>query len=149
MAALILVVFLVRRSKDSSANDAPQAAAPPVEAGPAPPPLPEPGSPVSTAAQPTQPPSTPSDEVSLMGRLRGIEDTDPVQALELAREGNRRFPDGVDAAERAAIVVKSLARTGHLSEARGEAEAMVNRYSGTRWALEVEQQTGAHPRVNH
>jgi hypothetical protein len=47
------------------------------------------------------------------------------------------------------IEVKSLARQGHLSEARGAAEAMVNKYAGTPWALEVERHTGAHPRVNH
>jgi hypothetical protein len=94
------------------------------------------------------PPSTTLDEAALMARLRGIEDADPAQALDLAREGNRRFPESADAAERAAIVVKSLARTGHLSEARGEAETMVNRYAGTPWALDVERHMGAHPHVN-
>jgi hypothetical protein len=84
-----------------------------------------------------------------MRRLRSIEDGDPAQALDLAREGDRHFPGGADAAERAMIEVKSLARQGHLSEARGAAEAMVNKYAGTPWALEVERHTGAHPRVNH
>lgn len=88
----------------------------------------------------------PGDEAGLMNRLRFVEDRDPALAIELAREGNRRFPLGSDGAERAAIIVKSLARQGHLSEARGEAETMVNQYAGTGWALEVEQNTGAHPR---
>jgi hypothetical protein len=48
----------------------------------------------------------------------------------------------------AAMVVKSLARQGKASEARAEAEEMVNKYVGTRWAREVEQHTGAHPHVN-
>jgi hypothetical protein len=81
-----------------------------------------------------------------MARIRLAEETDPARALELAREGNRHFPEGSDAAERAAVVVKSLARQGYWSEARGEEETMVDRYPGTRWALEVEQHTGAHPR---
>jgi hypothetical protein len=48
----------------------------------------------------------------------------------------------------AAMVVKSLARQGKASEARAEAEEMVNKYVGTSWAREVERHTGAHPHVN-
>ncbi len=88
---------------------------------------------------------TAPDEATLMNRLRRIEDSDPTLALELAREGDARFPGSANSAERAMIVVKSLARQGSLSEARGKAEVMVNEYAGTRWALEVEQHTGAHP----
>jgi hypothetical protein len=149
VGTLVVLAFLVHRSKPSPTNDPPQADAAPPEGVPAlaPPHVPSPQ--VSAAPPlPTAPSATSLDEVSLMTRLRGIEDADPTQALELAREGNRRFPDGTDAAERAAIVVKSLARTGHISEARGEAETMVNRYPGTSWAREVEQHTGAHPHVN-
>jgi hypothetical protein len=91
------------------------------------------------------PSDTAPDEAGLMDRLRKIEDGDPTLALQLAREGDARFPSGADAAERAMIVVKSLARQGDVSEARGKAEEMVNVYAGTRWALEVEQHTGAHP----
>jgi hypothetical protein len=80
-----------------------------------------------------------------MTHLRAIQDSDPAQALVLARDGNARFPESADAAERAEIVVKSLALLGKPSEARREAEAMVNRYPGTPWALEVEKHTGAHP----
>ncbi|MGD0679120.1 MAG: hypothetical protein ABSC94_27290 [Polyangiaceae bacterium] len=98
--------------------------------------------PAQSAAAPTL------DEASLMLRLRALEDSDPSQALDLARDGDRRFPNGRDSAERAMIEVKSLAREGRLSEARGAAEVMVNKYPGTHWALEVERHTGAHPRVN-
>jgi hypothetical protein len=84
-----------------------------------------------------------------MSDLRSIEDVDAAAALEIAREGDRRFPSSDAAAERAMIEVKALARQGRLSEARGAAEQMVNRYPGTPWALEVERHTGAHPRINH
>jgi len=83
-----------------------------------------------------------------MSQLRPLEDVDASAALEMAREGDRRFPNGEAAAERAMIEVKSLAREGRLSEARGAAEQMVSRYPGTPWAREVERHTGAHPRVN-
>jgi hypothetical protein len=89
------------------------------------------------------------DESELMERLRKAQDTDDyVLSYDLARDGLRRFPDSPDAPEMAAMVVKSLARQGKVSEARAEAEEMVNKYAGTRWAREVEQHTGAHPRVN-
>jgi type IV secretory pathway VirB10-like protein len=89
------------------------------------------------------------DESELMQRLRKAQDTDDyVLSYDLARDGLRRFPDSPDAPEMAAMVVKSLARQGKASEARAEAEVMVNKYAGTRWAREVEQHTGAHPRVN-
>ena len=88
-------------------------------------------------------------EPELMERLRKAQDTDEYQlSYDLAREGLRRFPDSPDAPEMAAMVVKSLARQGKASEARAEAEEMVNKYAGTSWAREVERHTGAHPHVN-
>lgn len=81
-----------------------------------------------------------------MQQLRALTATNPARALELARAGQERFPESPYAAERAGRIVKSLALLGRASEARGEAERMVNRYAGTAWALEVEQHTGAHPR---
>jgi hypothetical protein len=91
----------------------------------------------------------PLSETELMDRLRKAQDTDEYQlSYDLAREGLRRFPDSSDAPEMAAMVVKSLARQGKASEARAEAEEMVNKYVGTSWAREVERHTGAHPHVN-
>ena len=85
-------------------------------------------------------------ESELMEKLRKAQDTDEfVLSYDLAREGLRRFPDSADAPEMAAMVVKSLARQGKTSEARAEAETMVNKYAGTHWAREVERHTGAHP----
>jgi TolA-binding protein len=102
--------------------------------------LPEPTSPVAAVRSPDL-----SDDLSLMNQLRSVQDSDPVRARQLAEEGMRRFPNSPDAAEREALGIKAFARQGRISEARAEAERMVNRYPGSKWALEVERHTGAHP----
>jgi len=89
------------------------------------------------------------DEAALMERMRRIRGSDPELAMELAREGNARFPDSAAAPERAAIIIHALAELGRPSEARGEAEQMVNEYPDTPWALEIEAFTGAHPHRNY
>jgi hypothetical protein len=104
----------------------------------------------SAAAPPPQPILPPqSNEDSLADSMHRLESTDPAAALELARQGQRRWPDGPRAAEFAAIEVKCLYLLGKPSEGRGAAEAMVNKYRNSTWAFEVERQTGAHPYVNH
>ena len=99
---------------------------------------------VVTAAMPSDLP----DEGAIMSELRAIKDRDPKRALELARQGNRRFPNSPEAAERASIAIHALSDLGLGSEARGEAEDMVNRYPDDKWVHEVEQFTGAHRRRN-
>jgi hypothetical protein len=144
----------------------PKAAEPPPADEPtkpvAPVPAPEPTPPrppvVDTSVPPTPHPAPKRaatakpkllDESELMERLRKAQDTDDyLLSYDLARDGLRRFSDSSDAPEMAAMVVKSLARQGKVSEARAEAEEMVNKYAGTSWAREVEQHTGAHPHVN-
>jgi hypothetical protein len=101
----------------------------------------------ATNAAVVQPLAQPlGDEAELMERLRKAKNDAPAVAEALARDGNRRFPNGPGAAERGAALVRAIARQGRLSEARGEAEAAVRNYADSPWALEVEQQTGAHPR---
>jgi hypothetical protein len=87
--------------------------------------------------------STGLDEQPLMRLLRNSRGNDPALAIELAREGNRRFPGSPDAPERASLLIHALAEEGLSSEARGEAEDMVNRYPDSDWVHEVEQFTGA------
>lgn len=99
---------------------------------------------VVTAAMPSELP----DEGAIMSELRAIKDRDPKRALELARQGNRRFPNTPEAAERASIAIHALSDLGLGSEARGEAEDMVNRYPDGKWVHEVEQFTGAHRHRN-
>jgi hypothetical protein len=61
-----------------------------------------------------------------MDRLRAIKGTDAARSVALAREGSRRFPDSPDDPERASILIHALASLGRASEARAEAERMVN-----------------------
>lgn len=68
-----------------------------------------------------------------MTLLRSARDNDPALAIALAREGNRRFPGSSDAPERGSILIHALAEQGLSSEARGEAEDMVNRYPDSAW----------------
>src|SRR6478609_1448300 len=91
----------------------------------------------------------PLDESSLASEMHALEDSNPARALELARHGQASWPDGPRAAEFAATEVKCLYRLGDPSAGRGAAEAMVNKYVGSPWAIEVERQTGAHAYVNH
>jgi hypothetical protein len=114
-------------------------------------------SPSSVAAMPAPTPSSSAptsavvltqNEAGLMQRLRSLKDSDPSGAVVLAREGNRRFPDSADAPERSSILIHALAEQGRGSEARGEAEDMVNHYPDSSWVREVEMFTGAHRHRN-
>lgn len=88
------------------------------------------------------------DEASLMAQLRSLRDSGRARAVELARDGNRRFPNSADAPERTSILIHSLAREGEAAEARREAEDMVNHYPDSSWVREVELFTGAHRHRN-
>ena len=83
-----------------------------------------------------------------MEQLRNIKDTDAARAVELAREGNRRFRDSANAPERSSILIHALASLGRSSEARGEAEMMVNHSPDSDWVREIEGFTGAHRHRN-
>ncbi|HEY4186873.1 MAG TPA: hypothetical protein VGP07_17490 [Polyangia bacterium] len=131
-------------------------AAPPVVALPPPPPPSVPPAPpaasaaaaaAADAAPPIGPPG-PLDEAHLMARLRAIKDKDPAGAVQLAREGNKRFTDSRDAPERTSILIHALVAVDKGSEARGEAEEMVNHYPDSTWVREVEMFTGAHRHRN-
>jgi TolA-binding protein len=56
-----------------------------------------------------------------------------------------RDPDGPDAPERAWMIVKSLVDLQRFSEAKDEAQAMVNRYPGTSWAQDVQRHLLSNP----
>jgi hypothetical protein len=85
------------------------------------------------------------DEASLMTKLRELGQSAPEQSLALARAGNERFPDSLDAAERAWIVVRSLVSLQRFHEARDETKVMKEKYPGTPWALDAERHLLVHP----
>ncbi|HTA93638.1 MAG TPA: hypothetical protein VK745_28865 [Polyangiaceae bacterium] len=104
--------------------------------------------PAAAASPPASSVPTPESEAALMNELRAFKDSDPEFAIERAREGNRRFPDSADAPERSSILIHALASAGRASEARGEAEDMINRYPDSEWVREIERFTGAHRHRN-
>jgi hypothetical protein len=93
--------------------------------------------------------SNTQDEASLMAKLRDLVETDPARALELAREGNSRFPTGEGAAERGWVICKALTNMERFNEARDEAKGMVRKFPGTSWAMDVTKHIlinpGTHP----
>ena len=106
--------------------------------------LPQPAPP---APAPKPAPSASLNEAQLMARLRSMKGN-AAAAIELARDGNKRFPDTADAPERTSILIHALASQGASSEARGEAEQMVNHYPDSDWVREIERFTGAHRHRN-
>jgi hypothetical protein len=158
LAALIVVWQGARERNAPSRTEAPS---PPPTTGiaqPAPPaPVPAPGPtavaqnlPPDAAAPPAnvQAAVAKMNEAVLMARLREVAKSDPVQAIDLARAGNRKFPDSPDAPERSSILIHALVSQNQLSEGRAEAEYMVNHYPDSSWVREIEGFTGAHRHRN-
>jgi hypothetical protein len=117
--------------------------------------------PVTSSAAPTaSAPAAPIDpnphatfaskiaEPVLMARLREVAGSDPALAIQLARAGNRRFPDSPDAPERYSILIHALGAQGQSGSARGEAEYMVNHFQDSTWVREIESLSGAHRHRN-
>jgi len=131
----------------------------PTPAAPPAPPVPAPAPGPVAAAQNTPPPAPPPsvsaetavarmNEAVLMARLREVAQSDPAQAIELARAGNKKYPDSPDAPERASILIHALVTQDQLSDGRAEAEYMVNHYPDSKWVREIEGFTGAHRHRN-
>jgi hypothetical protein len=150
LVTALAVVLLWRTGAKRPSTDAPESTAPsPVPAaaaGDAGPALPSPTRRPRPALTPSQ--IATLDEAVLMARLRELAATDSAQAVELARAGNRRFPDSADAPERSSILIHALANLGRVREARGEAEQMVNHYPDSDWVREIEGYSGAHRHRN-
>jgi hypothetical protein len=99
-------------------------------------------------AAPSAEPDAP-DEPSLMTTLRGLRGSDPERTLALARDGNQRFPNSPDVAERSWVIVKSLSDLGRHDEARAEGRILLERFRDTRWGEDVYRHLfvnpGTHP----
>jgi hypothetical protein len=88
------------------------------------------------------------NEAVLMAHLREVARMDSAQTIEIARAGNKKFPDSPDAPERYSILIHALVTQNQLSEARGEAEYMVNHFPDSAWVRGIEGFTGAHRHRN-
>ena len=161
LAGLIAVWHARREQSEEAAAPAapaqpattPPAPAPPVT--PAPAPAPGPAAAAPNLPPDAAPPSTRAqvmvarmNEAVLMAHLREIAKTDSAQAVEIARAGNKRYPDSADAPERTSILIHALVTQDKLSEARAEAEYMVNHYPDSKWVRDIEGFTGAHRHRN-
>jgi hypothetical protein len=104
-----------------------------------------PALPTADAPAPTARAAPLFDEAALMNRLRELRGSDPNRTLQLAREGNRRFEDSADAAERAWFIVKALSDLGHHDEARLEGRMLVDKYGATSWAEDVHRHLFVNP----
>ena len=102
--------------------------------------------PASVQVPPPAPTAAPTlDEPSLMNTLRQLGDSTPLYSLQMAREGNARFPDSPDAAERAWYICRSLVNLENFYDAREEARSMVAQYPGTSWADDIERHLLTNP----
>ena len=143
------------KPEEKTAAEAP--AAPPAPAPPPPsaPPPPPPAAAAQNAAPDAAAPSARVEamvarmnEGVLMAHLREVARTDSAQTIEIARAGNKRFPDSPDAPERYSILIHAMVTQNQLSEARGEAEYMVNHFPDSQWVRDIEGFTGAHRHRN-
>jgi hypothetical protein len=91
------------------------------------------------------PASNSPDEASLMSKLHDLGETNPALSLQLAREGNQRFPGSEQAPERGWIVCKSLVNMRRFEEARDEAKVMVEKYPDTTWTTDVQKHLLVNP----
>ncbi len=133
---------------------------PAAAAAPAGSPAPSSPAPGPAAAAPNAAPDAPApspaveatvarmNEAVLMARLREVARTDSAQTIEIARAGNKKFPDSPDAPERYSILIHALITQDKLSEGRAEAEYMVNHFPDSSWVRQIEGFTGAHRHRN-
>jgi len=124
---------LVGQRPEPGSQQPPPAAPPPVGSPP----------PAPVAARPNDRPAL--SEPALMAALREIGGSAPERSLELAREGQRRFPDSSDAAERAFIIVRALVDLRRFHEARDEAREMVRKYPDDPRALDAQRHLLVYP----
>jgi hypothetical protein len=168
VAALVVAVLVVVWRSESASSDPSRAAAAaaeraalaarstpprllpvPAPAPPAAPPIPPPPSPLAAVDASAPAPPVALTEGKLMEKLRKARAAGQhALAIELAREGNRRFANSAMEPERESILIHSLADGEQRSEARGEAERMVNHYPDSDWVREIERFTGAHRHRN-
>ena len=85
-------------------------------------------------------------EEDLVERLRDEVDRNPAQAVELAKEGERRHPGSRSADEREFLRMRALVHLGEISAAREAAARFFDRYPNSPFAPRVSRLTGRRPR---
>jgi hypothetical protein len=85
------------------------------------------------------------EEAAIMAKLHELKFSNPPVSLELARQGNERFPSSHDAPERAWFEARSLVEMQRFEEAQAVARDMLERYPGTPWSLDVAKHLLTHP----
>jgi hypothetical protein len=89
--------------------------------------------------------SSPSEAV-LTERLRAtLGKSAPQAALDLAREIDRQYPDGVQAEERSLYIIDALIALDQISEMRDEARRHLSKWPNSEISMRVMARTGVHP----
>jgi hypothetical protein len=106
-------------------------------------PAPAPAAPAaSVPAAPVPAPPVPA----ALARLRALVDSDPAQALALARADEADAPAAPYADERAFLALRALVHLNRITEAHDGAADFFARYPGSPFGARVERLTGMHPR---
>jgi hypothetical protein len=150
-ASLALVAWIAGGGGSGSGpvRAAPAVAQAPAPARPAAPvaaPVAAPAQPAPPAA-PAAPAATPSPaEDAQIASVRAEVDVHPAIAVQLAEEGDRRFPDGRHAPERAYLKMRALVHLDDIVAARDAATAFFERHPNDPFGEYVWRLTGVRPR---
>ena len=99
----------------------------------------------SAASKHVVEPAVSPEEAALMDRLRKAVKGDPQTAVNLADEGERRFPESPLREEREALAIDAFINMQKMGSARGRAEFFLRRYPNGKYAAHVGNMTGMHP----
>ncbi|MBX3216391.1 MAG: hypothetical protein KF850_30410, partial [Labilithrix sp.] len=92
----------------------------------------------SSGAQAAREETGPEAEVRLLERAQDALRARPAEALALADEHARRFPQGMLAQEREVIAIEALVKTGRASEANARASRFKARFPGSSHARRID-----------
>ena len=100
------------------------------------------GARVSPSTAPSERHDAMLEEMQQVAHLREISEGNPGRAVELADEGNRRFPRGLLHQERESIAIRALVRLGRRNEARARAQLLLDGYPRGPFSAQVRRVTG-------
>jgi len=97
-----------------------------------------------TLAKPTAATAVSPEETALMDKLRANVEMEPQVAVDLADEGEKRFPESTQREEREAMAIRGLINLQKIGSARGRAELFLQRYPNGPFTAYVQNMTGVH-----